>query len=68
VLPVGSIVSDASSVTGFMAGAIAIGGFLGHARPVLQRRREAEVRVGTVVGGLFGLVAATLVSLCLELI
>lgn len=67
MLPVGSIVSDGATVTGFMAGAIAIGGFLGHAGPVLQRRREIDIRIGTVIGGLLGLAMAALISLYLEL-
>lgn len=67
MLPVGSIIDDGATLTGFMAGAIAVGGFLGHARPVLQRRGEMDIKVGTVVGGLIGLVAVVLMSLGLEM-
>jgi hypothetical protein len=68
VLLVGSIVTDGATVTGFLAGAIAVGGFLGHARPVLQRRDELEVRLGMVVGGLLGLGGAVLGALTLEVV
>jgi hypothetical protein len=67
VLPVGSIIDDAATLTGFMAGAIAVGGFLGHARPVLQRKGEMDIKIGTVVGGLIGLVVAVLMSAGLEM-
>ena len=67
MLPVGSIVDAGASLTGFMAGALAVGGFLGHARPVLQRRGETEVKVGTVIGGLIGLVVAVLITLGFEM-
>jgi len=66
MLPVGSIIDDAATLTGFMAGAIAVGGFLGHARPVLHRKGEMDIKVGTVVGGLIGLVVAALMSVGLE--
>jgi hypothetical protein len=55
VLPVGSIISDGAALVGFVAGAIAVGGFLAHTRPVLQKRGGQEIRVATVVGGLVGL-------------
>jgi hypothetical protein len=61
------MISEGASLTGFIAGAIAIGGFLGHARPVLQRRDEAEIKVGTVVGGLIALIVVVLISLSLEM-
>jgi glycerol-3-phosphate acyltransferase PlsY len=53
----GSIVDDGATATGFMAAAIAVGGFLGHAWPVLRGQDEAAVRVATVAGGLCGLAA-----------
>jgi hypothetical protein len=45
-----------------MAGAIAVGGFLAHTRPVLKKRGEQEIRIATVLGGLIGpgLAAASL--------
>ncbi len=67
MLPLGSIINDAATLTGFMAGAIAVGGFLGHARPVLQRKGEMDIKIGTVVGGLIGLVVAVLMSAGLEM-
>lgn len=63
MLPLGSIFNDAATFTGFLAGAIAVGGFLGHARPVLQRRDEVAIRVATVIGGLIGLGAAVVAAL-----
>lgn len=66
MLLLGSIIEDGATLTGFMAGAIAVGGFLGHARPVLQRKGEMDIKVGTVVGGLIGLVVAVLMSVSLE--
>jgi glycerol-3-phosphate acyltransferase PlsY len=55
VLPLGSIIDEGAAVTGFMAAAIAVGGFLGHAWPVIRHQDEAAIRVATVVGGLYGL-------------
>ena len=63
MLLVGSIIGDGATLTGFLAGAMAVGGFLAHARPVLQRQGETEVRVATVIGGLAGLGIAIGVSL-----
>jgi hypothetical protein len=55
VVPLGSIINDGAALVGFMAGAIAVGGFLAHTRPALQGREEQEIRVATVIGGLVGL-------------
>lgn len=55
VLPLGSMINDGAALIGFMAGAIAVGGFLAHTRPVPQKRGEQEIRVATVIGGLIGL-------------
>jgi len=55
VLPLGTIINDGATLVGFMAGAIAVGGFLAHTRPVLQRHDEQAIRVATVIGGLIGL-------------
>lgn len=60
MLPIGSV-SDAASGIGFMAAAIAVCGFLGQVGPALKRQEDEEVRAATVVGGLFGLVAAAAV-------
>jgi hypothetical protein len=68
VLPVGSIIEDGATATGFMAAAIAVGGFLGHAGPVLWRRGEAAIRVGTVFGGPCGLAIAIFVPVAIEVL
>jgi hypothetical protein len=46
-----------ATVVGLMAGGIAVGGFLGHARPSLSGESDAEVRHATTTGGLVGLAA-----------
>ena len=68
MLPLGSIVNDVTALTGFLAGAIAVGGFLGHVRPVLQRRDEMAIRVATAIGGLIGLGAAAVAALGLVIL
>jgi len=68
VLPFGSVIEDGATATGFMAAAIAVGGFLGHVGPVLWHRGEAAIRVGTVLGGLCGLAIALFVPLAIELL
>jgi hypothetical protein len=68
VLPVGSIIEDGATVMGFMAATIAVGGFLGHAGPVLRNAGEAGIRYGTVVGGICGLAGAFLVFLAIEIL
>lgn len=52
------IVSRFATGAGFMAAAIAVGGFLAHVQPFLRGRNDQAVRVATVVGGLGGLVFA----------
>ncbi len=68
MLPLGSIIEDGATATGFMAAAIAVGGFLPHAAPVLWHRGEAAIRVGTVFGGLCGLAIAIFVPLAIEML
>jgi hypothetical protein len=63
VLPLGLIIDDGATLVGFMAGVIVVGGFLAHARPVLQRRGEQEIRIATVTGGLIGLAIASIATL-----
>jgi hypothetical protein len=58
VLITSSIVNDAGTYVGLMAGAIAVGGFLAHASPVLSGANEHRVRSRTVIGGLGGLTLA----------
>lgn len=68
MLPLGSIIEDGATATGFMAAAIAVGGFLGHAGPVLWRQGEPAIRIGTVYGGLCGFVVAIFVPLAIEVL
>jgi hypothetical protein len=63
MLPLGSMISDGAILVGFLAGVIAVGGFLAHARPVLRKRDEQEIRIATVIGGLVGLALASIASL-----
>jgi uncharacterized protein with PQ loop repeat len=58
VLPVGSLASNAASVFGLMAAAIAVFGFLVQAPAALTRKDDQTLRATTVVGGLFGLLVA----------
>jgi hypothetical protein len=51
----GSIITELSSTAGLIAAAMAVGGFLAHAKPALARQHEAELRRATVIGGLIGL-------------
>jgi hypothetical protein len=44
-----------------MVGAIAIGGFLCHAKPALSGASEVELRRATAIGGLTGLGISSLV-------
>lgn len=50
-----------ATIVGLMAGGIAVGGFLGHARPSLMGKPDSKLRRATTVGGLIGLGAAVLV-------
>jgi hypothetical protein len=59
---VGSIATQFSSTAGFIAAAIAIGGFLAHARPAIAGKRDTELRRATAIGGLVGLALALLVT------
>jgi hypothetical protein len=60
---VGSLVSDAATVAGLTAAAIAVTGFLLHAGPALSGATEDELRRATVVSGLLGFGAAVFVML-----
>lgn len=59
MLPAGTFIGNATSVTGFIAAAIAVCGFLGQAAPALMRKDDQTVRALAVAGGLVGLVIAT---------
>lgn len=61
MVPVGSIATDAAATTGLAAAAIAVCGFLAHARPALTGASERRVREATVTGGLGGFVLAIFV-------
>jgi hypothetical protein len=58
VLAPGSIIVDATTEVGLVAGLIAVGGFLAHVGPVFQGQGEDELRLATVRGGLGGVAAA----------
>lgn len=54
MIPVGSLISSATGVVGFMAAAIAVFGFLWQAPSALSQKEDRSVRAATVVGGLVG--------------
>jgi hypothetical protein len=54
----GTFLGHFAVTVGLVAGMIAVGGFLGHVRPALARRREDEMRRMTAIGGLVGLSGA----------
>jgi hypothetical protein len=56
-----TILGQSVTFVGFMAAAIGVGGFLGHAGPVLAGWREEELRRATVVGGPWGIGGAIVV-------
>jgi hypothetical protein len=64
VLVTASIASNLGTVVGLVAGLIAIGGFLGHAGPVLSGAPDRRVQRATVTGGsIAGLVGTFVVVL-----
>jgi hypothetical protein len=49
------VILDRSAVAiGFLAAAIAVGGFIAHAQEALRSGSEADVQKATIVGGLWG--------------
>jgi hypothetical protein len=60
MLVVGSILSQSATIVGLIAGAIAVGGFIGHAEPSLSGKSEEKLRRATTIGGPVGLAAAAL--------
>ena len=52
---VGDLLGQMTTIVGLLAGGIAVGGFLGHARPSLHGEPDAELRRATTLGGLVGL-------------
>jgi hypothetical protein len=59
---IATLASDFATGIGLRAGAIATGGFLAHARPVLSGASESRVQRATVRGGLVGLALGALVN------
>jgi len=57
---VDSIVLQLATATGFLAAAIAVGGFVAHAGPAIAGREDSELRRRTAIGGLYGLAVAVL--------
>jgi hypothetical protein len=55
---VSALVGQIATIVGLMAGGIAVGGFIGHARPSLLGKPEQELRQMTTIGGLVGLASA----------
>jgi hypothetical protein len=54
---VSALLGQIATIVGLMAGGIAVGGFLGHARPSLNGEPDVELRRMTILGGLAGLAA-----------
>jgi hypothetical protein len=61
VLVTASIASDFATGVGVFAGMIAVCGFLAHAVPVLNGASEQWIQKSTVIGGLVGFGAGSLV-------
>ena len=56
ILPIaGEVLDQSALVTGFLAAAIAVGGFIGHSQEVLGRRSAERLQKATAMGGLYGL-------------
>jgi hypothetical protein len=56
-MPFDPIVVQLAAVTGFAAAAIAVGGFVFHAREAIAGGSEERLRRLTAIGGLCGLIA-----------
>lgn len=61
MLLVGPIVGEFATIVGLLAGMIAVGGFIAHARPALSGDSEREIREATISGGILGLCIALFV-------
>lgn len=55
----GVFLDRAALIIGLLAGPMAIGAFLGRAYAALRRRGETEIQIQTAIGGLVGLLAAS---------
>ena len=62
-MPLGSLIVDATTEVGLLAGLIAVCGFLNHAAPALRGADEEMLREATVRGGLGGIVIVALINL-----
>jgi len=58
VFVLAALLDQSASAVGLVAAAIAVGGFLAHARLALRGSTEEELRAATVVGGLWGTAGA----------
>jgi ammonia channel protein AmtB len=54
----GVVLGHSALATGFLAAAIAVGGFLGQAQALLKSDDEVDLLRETMVGGLHGLIIA----------
>lgn len=57
----GSILDQFAALSAFLATAVALGGFLGHALPALRGGGEQRIREATARGGLYGIGGGVLV-------
>ena len=58
-----TLMSNATTSLGLTAAAIAVGGFLTHAKPALEGRDDEDLRRSTVIGGLWGCFMAAILIL-----
>lgn len=49
------LLTQSATIVGLFAGSIAVGGFLGHARPSMSGQPETKLKRDTTVGGLYGM-------------
>jgi hypothetical protein len=56
-----TLLDRSATAAGFVAAAIAVGGFLAHAVPILASWNEERIRKVTVFGGLWGVAGAAFV-------
>ena len=63
-----TLMSDSATGAGLMAAAIAVCGFVAHARPALSVADEKRLRRATTAGGVFGIGVAVFVIVLSALI
>jgi hypothetical protein len=61
---IATLMNDSATVAGLTAAAIAVCGFLAHAKSAIAGRDEAELRQLTVMGGLAGFVMSLFIVGC----